>query len=96
MTTLFLILIAVVILANIWLNAVSSRIGIPALLAFMVLGMLFANNGLWQVRFDNYDFAKETCTVGLIFIMFYGGFGTRCHCSPGRGVLPFRFKVDMA
>ncbi len=90
MTTLFLILIAVVILANIWLNAVSSRIGIPALLAFMVLGMLFANNGLWQVRFDNYDFAKETCTVGLIFIMFYG------HCSPGRGVLPFRFKVDMA
>ena len=77
MTTLFLILIAVVILANIWLNAVSSRIGIPALLAFMVLGMLFANNGLWQVRFDNYDFAKETCTVGLIFIMFYGGFGTR-------------------
>ena len=42
MTTLFLILIAVVILANIWLNAVSSRIGIPALLAFMVLGMLFA------------------------------------------------------
>ena len=77
MTTLFLILIAVVILANIWLNAVSSRIGIPALLAFMVLGMLFANNGLWQVRFDNYDFAKETCTVGLIFIMFYGGFCTR-------------------
>lgn len=77
LTPLFLILIAVVILTCIWLNTLSSRIGVPALLAFMLLGMLFANNGLWPVRFDNYDFAKETCTVALIFIMFYGGFGTR-------------------
>ena len=77
MTALFLILIAVVILTSIWLNSVSSRIGVPALLAFMLLGVIFANNGLWPVRFDNYDMAKETCTVALIFIMFYGGFGTR-------------------
>ena len=77
MTALFLILIAVVILTSIWLNTISSRIGVPALLAFMLLGMLFANNGLWPMRFDNYGMAKETCTVALIFIMFYGGFGTR-------------------
>ena len=77
MTALFLILIAVVILTSIWLNTISSRIGVPTLLAFMLLGMLFANTGLWPVRFDNYDVAKETCTVALIFIMFYGGFGTR-------------------
>jgi cell volume regulation protein A len=77
MTALFLILIAIVILTSIWLNTISSRIGVPTLLAFMLLGMLFANNGLWPVRFDNYDVAKETCTVALIFIMFYGGFGTR-------------------
>ena len=77
MTSLFLILIAVVILTSLWLNSISSRIGVPALLAFMLLGILFANNGLWPVRFDNYDMAKETCTVALIFIMFYGGFGTR-------------------
>ena len=77
MTSLFLILIAVVILTGIFLNNISSRIGIPTLLAFILLGMLFANNGLWPVRFDNYNVAKETCTVALIFIMFYGGFGTR-------------------
>ena len=77
MTALFLILIAVVILASIWLNTLSNKIGFPALLAFMLLGMLFANTGLWPVRFDNYDMAKETCTVALVFIMFYGGFGTR-------------------
>ena len=77
MTALILILIVIVILVSIWLNTVSSKLGIPALLAFMLLGMLFANNGLWAIRFDNYGFAKETCTVALIFIMFYGGFGTR-------------------
>lgn len=77
MTSLFLILIAIVILTGIFLNNVSSRIGIPTLLAFILLGILFANNGLWPIRFDNYDVAKETCTVALIFIMFYGGFGTR-------------------
>jgi cell volume regulation protein A len=77
MTTLFLILIGVVILLCIWLNNVSSRIGIPTLLAFIVLGMVFGNNGLIPLHFEDYDFAKETCTVALIFIMFYGGFGTR-------------------
>lgn len=67
MTTLFLILIGVVILLCIWLNNVSSRIGIPTLLAFIVLGMVFGNNGLIPLHFEDYDFAKETCTVALIF-----------------------------
>ena len=73
----FLLIIAVVMLACILLNIVSSKIGVPTLLAFMLLGILFANNGIWAVRFDDYEIAKETCTVALIFIMFYGGFGTR-------------------
>ena len=77
MTTLFLILVGVVILLCIWLNNISSRIGIPTLLAFIVLGMMFGNNGLISLHFEDYDFAKEICTVALIFIMFYGGFGTR-------------------
>lgn len=77
MTTFFLILLAVIIITGVYLNNLTSRIGIPALLAFMLLGILFANNGIWDIRFDNYDMAKETCTVALIFIMFYGGFGTR-------------------
>ena len=77
MTTLFLILIGIIILMCIWLNNVSSRIGIPTLLAFIVLGIVFGNNGLIPLQFEDHDFAKEICTVALIFIMFYGGFGTR-------------------
>lgn len=77
MTTLYLILIGIVILMCIWLNNISSRIGIPTLLAFIVLGMVFGYNGLIPVHFEGPGFAKEICTVALIFIMFYGGFGTR-------------------
>lgn len=75
--TLFLILMGVVVLLCVWLNHVSSRIGVPTLLAFIVLGIVFGNNGLFPIHFDDRGFASQTCTVALIFIMFYGGFGTR-------------------
>ncbi|MGM9740605.1 MAG: potassium/proton antiporter [Candidatus Cryptobacteroides sp.] len=77
MTTFFLILISTVILICVWLNNLSSKIGVPTLLAFILLGILFANNGLIPIDFEDRELAKETCTVALIFIMFYGGFGTR-------------------
>ena len=48
MTTLFLILIAFVILTCIGLNNVSSRIGVPTLLAFLLLGLVFNVTGAWR------------------------------------------------
>lgn len=77
MTTLFLFLIVVVILTCIWLNDISARIGVPTLLAFILLGIVFGNVGAIPVQLDDHSFAKDLCTVALIFIMFYGGFGTR-------------------
>lgn len=77
MTSLFLILIVTVILNCIWLNRISSRIGVPTLLAFIVLGIVFGNVGSIPVYLDNHSFAKEICSVALLFIMFYSGFGTR-------------------
>ena len=77
----FLLIIAVVMLACILLNIVSSKIGVPTLLAFMLLGILFANNGIWAVRFDDYEIAKETCTVALIFLEFPIGSTDVTPCS---------------
>ena len=77
MTSFFLILIVVVILTCIWLNNVSARIGVPTLLAFIVLGIVFGNVGVIPVYLDNHSFARDVCSVALLFIMFYGGFGTR-------------------
>ena len=77
MITLFLVLIVVVIITCIWLNNVSARIGIPTLLAFILLGIVFGNVSVVPVQLEDQSFAKDLCTVALIFIMFYGGFGTR-------------------
>lgn len=84
--TLFLILIGIVTLLCVWLNHISARIGVPTLLAFIVLGIVFGNNGLFPIHFEDQEFAKNICTVALIFIMFYGGFGTRWETARQVGV----------
>ena len=74
---LFLLTVSAVIFLCVLLNKVSSRLGIPMLLAFIILGMVFGTDGLFKISFDNYPFAEKLCTAALIFIMFYGGFGTK-------------------
>jgi len=67
---------AIVVLLCILLNRLSDRIGVPMLLFFMVLGMVFGSDGLVKIHFDDYQAAETICSFALIFIMFYGGFGT--------------------
>ncbi len=74
--TIFLLLAAIVMLACVALNKLSSRLGIPMLLAFILLGMTFGSDGIFKIEFEDYFFAEEVCSIALIFIMFYGGFGT--------------------
>ena len=38
--------------------------------------MLFGEDGVLHIEFDNYSAVEQICSVSLIFIMFYGGFGT--------------------
>lgn len=74
----FLVVIAVIIITCVLLNNASFKIGMPVLLAFIFLGILFGNNGLVPIEMtlaDRED-VGDICTVALIFIMFYGGFGT--------------------
>ncbi len=73
----FLIIVSVVIFACVIFNSVSTKFGVPMLLVFILLGMFFGSDGVVKIPFDNYIFAEQVCTVALLFIMFYGGFGTR-------------------
>ncbi len=72
-----LLLTAFVILICVLINKISNRFGIPMLLAFIALGMVFGSDGLLKIPFENYRFAEQICSVALIFIMFDGGFGTK-------------------
>ena len=73
-----LVLVAVIIFTCVLLNNASFRIGMPVLLAFILLGILFGNNGIIPIDMNIADRENvgDICTVALIFIMFYGGFGT--------------------
>ena len=52
------------------------KIPVPSLLIFIALGMVFGENGVLRIPFDDYEAVNAVCCVSLIFIMFYGGFGT--------------------
>lgn len=70
-----LLLCAAVIILSIAASGLSHRFGMPVLVLFMLLGMVFGSDGLFKISFDSYEIAKDVCTIGLVFIMFYGGFG---------------------
>ncbi len=74
--TSYILLVAPVILLCLSLNKMSNKLGIPMLLAYILLGMMFGTDGILKIPFDNFTIAEQICTVSLIFIMFYGGFGT--------------------
>lgn len=72
----FILVAAIVIIACVIFNKVSDKMGIPMLLAFIGLGMFFGSDGLIKIYFADYALAENACSAALIFIMFYGGFGT--------------------
>jgi cell volume regulation protein A len=74
MTTV-LIVLSIIVLTSVLLSAVSDKSGIPMLLIFIVFGMLIGSSDL-IAPFDNFEIANKVCSTALIFIMFFGGFGT--------------------
>ena len=40
-------------------NKLSFRLGVPSLLLFILLGMVFGSDGLFRIPFENYAFAEK-------------------------------------
>ncbi|MCC0696683.1 potassium/proton antiporter [Clostridioides sp. ES-S-0048-02] len=74
--TELMIVSGLVLLICITSSKVLYKFGVPILLIFILLGMLFGSDGMVGIYFDNYELTKQLCSIGLIFIMFFGGFGT--------------------
>lgn len=82
METFFLLCAAVLILC-IFSNKISNKLGVPSLLIFMLLGMLFGSDGIFKIDFADFAVAEDICTAALVFIMFYGGYSTNWkHARP--------------
>lgn len=72
-----LILCGFVILSAIFTNKFLNALGIPALLFFLCLGMLFGVDGIFKINFADFNTTKELSSIALGFIIFYGGFCTK-------------------
>ena len=71
-----LLLAGIVIILSVFLHKLSTKIGMPVLLAFLLLGMLFGVDGIFKIHFENFALSEALCSFGLLFIMFSGGFET--------------------
>ena len=61
---------AMVVILCIVSSNVLYKLGVPTLLIFLALGMLCGSDAIGGIYFDNYEIAKNVCSVGLVFIMF--------------------------
>lgn len=69
-------LAAALLLAGVLLSKTSSRLGVPSLLLFLVLGMLAGSEGLLGIEFEDFALAQRYGIIALAFILFSGGAGT--------------------
>jgi potassium/hydrogen antiporter len=69
------------------LSRVSGRLGVPAALIFLVVGMLAGSDGVGGIWFDEYDVANLWGTIALVFILYSGGLQTRTS-SLGGSLVP--------
>lgn len=75
--TLGIILVAAIMFLCILADKFSNRFGMPTLILFMFIGMLFGSDGIAKIPFNDYRMTEYVCSFALIFIMFYGGFNTK-------------------
>ncbi len=69
--------IAALFLISIIANKFSERLGVPALLIFLVVGMLAGSEGPGGIPFDDPTIAQLIGIIALAYILFSGGLDTR-------------------
>lgn len=89
-----LLLAAIVLILCILMNRIAAKLPIPSLLMFIALGMCFGENGFLRIPFNDYEMSEAICSISLIFVMFYGGFGT--NLKTARPVMARSFLLSTA
>ncbi|MCL2040814.1 MAG: potassium/proton antiporter [Bacteroidales bacterium] len=74
-----LLLLSVLFLVSLSVSRVGSRFGIPALLLFLGVGMIFGAGSIYGygIQFENYAIAQAIGTLALCVILFSGGLDTK-------------------
>ncbi|WP_029654143.1 potassium/proton antiporter [Marinobacter daepoensis] len=68
---------ALMLVISIILSPLSSRVGMPVLLVFLVVGMMMGEDGPGGIEFDNFELAFLIANLALGVILLDGGMRTR-------------------
>ena len=66
----------ILLLLGIASNKFSTRMGVPVLFLFLVVGMLAGSEGIGGIEFEDYSAANTIGTIALCLILFDGGLRT--------------------
>lgn len=75
--SVYLLITALLLLISIFSSKLSTKYGVPALLIFLGIGMIFGSDGLNVVYFEDYKLAQSIGIIALIYILFSGGLDTK-------------------
>lgn len=68
--------ISVLLVLSIFSSKASSKLGVPSLLLFLLLGILAGSQGIGGIYFDDTWLAQLMGVVALVYILFSGGYNT--------------------
>ncbi|HPO58875.1 MAG TPA: cation:proton antiporter, partial [Anaerolineaceae bacterium] len=71
-----LLILSLLLLISIYASKISDRVGVPALLLFLVIGMLAGSDGIGGLAFTDARLAQNIGVVALAIILFSGGLDT--------------------
>ncbi|GEK57656.1 K+/H+ antiporter [Marinococcus halophilus] len=71
------LLVGLLLVAGIIVAKFSNRLGLPALVLFILIGMLIGSDGLEIIYFDNAEVAQLVGIFALVIILFEGGLQTK-------------------
>lgn len=71
-----LLTVAIILLVCVISSKVLYKFGIPTLILFLAIGMFMGSDGPGGIYFKDPILARDLCNIGLLFIIFSGGFGT--------------------
>ena len=72
----FLLFCSILILVSLFASKAGTRFGVPILLLFIGVGMIFGSSGI-GFQFENYNMSQAIGTVALCIILFSGGLDTK-------------------